>query len=148
VRPHLVSRGKTALDFVSALATFASRALNSGRRVCGHERKKDVHSPVARRLRGFTVCRLPYFTTLDGNPLEEALQDNTVSLMPEQVAFKSIFPAWRLSKTERDRRLIDLLMLGERTRDVGRLFCLSDDPISQKRCLFREDWARFRGEAG
>src|SRR5262249_44347388 len=32
---RLVRRGKDVLAFVSALATFAARAVNSGRRVCG-----------------------------------------------------------------------------------------------------------------
>jgi hypothetical protein len=81
----LVRRGKNVLDFVSALASYAARAVNSGRRVCGHERKKDVLSPVAQRLHGFVVGKLPDFSTLDGNPLEEALIDNTVSPVPEQV---------------------------------------------------------------
>jgi hypothetical protein len=82
---RLVHRGKDVLDFVSALATYAARAVNSGRRVCGHERKKDVLSPVAQRLHGFAVCTLPEFSTLNGNPLEDALADNRVSPVPEQV---------------------------------------------------------------
>src|SRR5215475_7404588 len=87
----LVRRGKNVLAFVSALATYAARAVNSGRRVCGHERKKDVLSPVAQRLHGFCVGKLPDFATLNGNPLEEALFDNTVSPVPEQVAFRLDF---------------------------------------------------------
>jgi hypothetical protein len=81
----LVRRGKDVLDFVSALANYAACAVNSGRRVCGHERAKDVMSPVAQRLHGFAVGKLPDFSTLDGSPLEEALIDNTVSPVPEQV---------------------------------------------------------------
>jgi hypothetical protein len=91
---RLVRRGKDVLAFVSALATYAARAVNSGRRVCGHERKKDVLSPVAQRLHGFYVGKLPDFSTLDGNPLEDALVDNTVSPVPDQVAFRLDFPAW------------------------------------------------------
>jgi hypothetical protein len=44
-----------------------------------------VLSPVAQRLNGFAVGKLPDFSTLDGSPLEEALIDNTVSPVPEQV---------------------------------------------------------------
>jgi hypothetical protein len=142
----LVRRGKNVLDFVSALANYAARAVNSGRRVCGHERKKDVLSPVAQRLHGFAVGKLPDFSTLDGSPLEEALFDNTVSPVPEQVAFRLDFPAWRLTHSERDRRLIDTLMLGGRTKEVSRLFGLSPGRISQKRRQFLEDWRRFCGE--
>jgi hypothetical protein len=142
----LVRRGKNVLDFVSALATYAARAVNSGRRVCGHERKKDVLSPVAQRLHGFAVGKLPDFSTLDGNPLEEALIDNTVSPVPEQVIFRIDFPAWRLTHSDRDRRLIDTLMLGGRTKEVSRLFGLSQGRISQKRRQLMEDWRRFCGE--
>ena len=142
----LVRRGKNVLAFVSALANYAARAVNSGRRVCGHERKKDVLSPVAQRLHGFAVCKLPDFSTLDGSPLEEALIDNTVSPVPEQVAFRLDFPVWRLTHSEHDRRLIDTLMLGGRTKEVSRLFGLSQGRISQKRRQFLADWRRFCGE--
>jgi hypothetical protein len=142
----LIRRGKNVLAFVSVLATYAARAVHSGRRVCGHEKAKDVLSPVAQRLHGFAVGKLPDFSTLDGSPLEEALIDNTVSPVPEQVAFRIDFPAWRLTHWERDRRLIDTLMLGERTKDVSRLFGLSQGRVSQKRRQFLEDWRRFCGE--
>src|SRR5262245_59852893 len=128
---RLVRRGKDVLQFVSALASYAARAVGCGRRVCGHERAKDVLSPVAQRRHDFAVARLPDVSTLHGNPLEEALQDNTVSPIPEQVAFKIDFPAWRGTYADRDRRLIDLLMLGERTVDVSRAFGLSPARISQ-----------------
>jgi hypothetical protein len=82
---RLVRRGKDVLNFVSALAAYAARAVHSGRRVCGHERKQEVLSPVAQRLHGFAVGKLPDFSTLTGSPLEEALQDNTASPVPEQV---------------------------------------------------------------
>ena len=102
-------------------------------------------SPLARRRRGFAVGRLPHFSTLHGNPLDEALQDNTASPVPEQVAFKIDFPAWRLTHPGRDRRLIDRLMLGERTLDVSRAFGLSPARIAQKRREFRDDWLAFCG---
>jgi hypothetical protein len=142
----LVRRGKNVLAFVSALANYAARAVNSGRRVCGHERKKDVLSPVAQRLHGFAVGKLPDFSTLDGSPLEEALIDNTQTPPDEQAAFRIDFPAWRLTHSDRDRRLIDTLMLGGRTKEVSRLFGLSPGRISQKRRQFLEDWRRFCGE--
>jgi hypothetical protein len=143
---RLVRRGKQVLQFVSALATFAARAVNSGRRVCGHEKAKDVMSPVAQKKHGFVVGRLPDFSTLNGTPLEEALMDNTVSPVPDQVAFRLDFPVWRLSHWERDRRLIDALMLGERTKDVSEMFGLSQGRISQKRREFLEDWRRFTAD--
>jgi hypothetical protein len=155
----LVQKGKNVLDFVSALANYAARAVNSGRRVCGHERKKDVLSPVARRLHGFTIESLPQATSTSHECLyasphgqalldafEERLHDNTVTPPPDQAAFRIDFPAWRLTHSERDRRLIDMLMLGGRTKEVSEMFGLSQGRISQKRRQFLEDWRRFCGE--
>jgi hypothetical protein len=157
----LVSRGKNVLAFVSALAMYAARAVQSGRRVCGHERKQEVLSPVARRLHGFAVEALPQATTASHERLyasphgqerldafEERLRDNTQTPPDEQAAFRIDFPAWRLTHSERDRRLIDTLMLGGRTKEVSRLFGLSPGRISQKRRQFLQDWRRFCGEAG
>jgi hypothetical protein len=155
----LVRRGKDVLAFVSALANYAARAVNSGRRVCGHERKRDVLSPVAQRLHGFAVEALPQATSTSHESLyasphgqalldafEERLHDNTITPPPDQAAFRIDFPAWRLTHSERDRRLIDTLMLGGRTKEVSRLFGLSPGRISQKRRQFLEDWRRFCGE--
>src|SRR5262245_4002777 len=155
----LVRRGKNVLDFVSALATYAARAVHSGRRVCGHERKKEVLSPVAQRLHGFAIEALPQATSTSHEHLyasphgqerldafEERLRDNTQTPPDEQAAFRIDFPAWRLTHSERDRRLIDTLMLGGRTKEVSRLFGLSQGRISQKRRQFLEDWRRFCGE--
>ena len=142
---RLVEKGKDPLQFPTTLAAYAARAVRSGRRLCGQERSKDALSPLAQRRHGFTVGRLPHFGTLHGNPLDEALRDNTASPVPEQVAFKIDFPAWRLTHPDRDRRLIDRLMLGERTLDVSRAFGLSPARIAQKRREFRDDWLAFCG---
>jgi hypothetical protein len=142
---RLAEKGKDPLAFPTTLAAYAARAVRSGRRLTGQERSKDAMSPLARRRRGFAVGRLPHFSTLHGNPLDEALRDNTVSPVPEQVAFKIDFPAWRLTHPGRDRRLIDRLMLGERTLDVSRAFGLSPARVAQKRREFRDDWLAFCG---
>src|SRR5690606_14588437 len=121
---RLVRRGKDALQFVGALVDYAARAVSSGRRVCGHEKAKDALSPVARRRGGFTGSRLSDSGTPHGSPLEEALRDNTASPVPEQVAFRIDFPAWHHGHADRDRRLIDRLMVGEGTLEVSRAFGL------------------------
>lgn len=144
----LVRRGKNVLAFVSTLATYAARAAHSGRRVCGHERARDVLSPVAQRRGGFALECLPDFSTLNGSPLEEALRDNSQTAVPDQVHFRLDFPAWRCTRTARDRRLIDALMLGERTSEVAHQYGLSPARISQLRSDFCQDWQRFCGEAG
>jgi hypothetical protein len=156
VRLH--QRGKDPARFVSAIATYAARAVRSGRRVCGHEKANDVLSPVAQRRHGFAVEPLPYSTSTSHDRLyglpsgqeaqdafEERLHDNTVTPPPEQAAFRIDFPAWRLTRSERDRRLVDELIAGGRTKDVSATFGISPGRVSQLRRDFMEDWNRFTG---
>jgi hypothetical protein len=63
--------------------------------------------------------------------------------VPEQVAFRLDFPAWRRTRCERDRGILDDLMAGERTGDVARRHGLSAGRVSQLRREFRDDWLRF-----
>ena len=60
-----------------------------------------------------------------------------------QVSFRLDFPAWLLTRTDRDRRVVEDLMLGERTLDVARKFGLSPARISQLRREFKQDWQLF-----
>ena len=143
---RLTRRGKDASRFVTALAGFAARAARSGRRLCGQERARDVLSPAAQRRHGFAVGRLPDVSTLDGNPWDEALIDNTQSPIPDQACFRCDFPAWRGSRTDRDRRVIDALLRGERTQDVAREYGLSPSRVSQLRREFHDDWLTFCDE--
>jgi hypothetical protein len=62
---------------------------------------------------------------LNGNVFDEALAENTRSEVPDQVAFRCDFPAWCRTRTDRDRRLIEDLMTGERTLDVSSRYGLS-----------------------
>jgi hypothetical protein len=152
----LVERGKDATQFVSALASFAARAVLSGRRLCGQLPAKDVLSEVAQRRHGFTVQALPQTTrhpfeevyaSVQGqrhiDALEEMLRDNTVTPPPDQAAFRIDFAAWRRTRTERDRRLMADLMLGERTSHVSRKYGITAGRVSQLRRDFHDDWLRF-----
>jgi hypothetical protein len=142
---RLAERGKDATRFPGALAIYAARAVRAGRRLCGQERAKDVLSPTAQRRRQFVVESLPDFSTLSSNPLTEALCDNMQTPPPEQAAFRCDFPAWLQTRSERDRRLAENLMRGERTQDVSSRFGLSPARISQLRRDFHDDWQRFCG---
>jgi hypothetical protein len=143
---RLAERGKDASRFPSALARFAARAVRSGRKLAGMDRAKDVLSPQARQRQGFAVGKLPDYSALDGSPLAEALHDNTQSPVVEQVCFRLDFPPWRASHAERDRRLLDDLMLGERTLDVAGKYGLSPGRVSQLRREFLLDWRRYVSE--
>jgi hypothetical protein len=143
---RLDERGKDAARFPTALASYAARAVRSGRRACGQERGRDALSPSAQRRYGFLVSTLPGVSTLSDNPLAEALADNTRTPPDQQCAFRLDFPAWRLTRAERDRRIIDDLMAGERTSDVAGRHGLSPGRVSQLRREFHDDWARFCAE--
>jgi hypothetical protein len=144
---RLAEKGKDATAFPSVLATYAAKAVNNGRRLCGQEKPKDVLSPTAQRLQGFTISPLPEDHGPNCSAFNEVLFDNTRTPVPEQVSFRLDFPAWRLTRCERDRRLIDDLMMGERTKDVADRYGLTAGRISQLRRDFQQDWTRFCGEA-
>ena len=142
----LAQRGKDVARFPSALAAFAARAVKSGRRLCRMESGQDALSPRARARRGFRVERLPDFSTPSGDPLADALADNTVTPVAEQVAFRLDFPAWLATLGGRDRRVALDLMVGERTRDVARKYGRSPGRVSQLRRRLHDDWKRYHGE--
>jgi hypothetical protein len=140
---RLAERGKDAARFPTALATFAARAVRSGRRLAGMDRSKDVLSPLAQQRQGFAVGKLPDCSSLNGSPLDEALHDNTKSPPDQQAMFRIDFPSWRASRTERDRRVLDDLLLGERTLDVAGKYGLSPGRVSQLRRELHDDWEHF-----
>jgi len=143
---RLAERDKDATQFPSVLASYAARAVKSGRRLCRQEKAKDALSPRAQTRHSFVVCPLPNRSTLEGNIFDEALRDNTQTEVPDQVAFRLDFPVWRAMYAERDRRLIDDLMAGERTFDLARAYGISPARISQKRREFHRAWQQFHGD--
>src|SRR5262249_23788275 len=158
---RLTEQGKDVFAFPMAFASLVARAVRSGRRLCGQERSRDVLSFVAQQRHAFRVERLPATTRsphehLYADPhgqalldvFEERLRDNTLTPVPDQAAFRSDFPLWRSTRSERDRRVIDALMAGGRTKDVSRMFGLSPGRVSQLRRDCMEDWRRFVEEVG
>jgi hypothetical protein len=155
----LAERGKDATRFPAAFATLAARAVRCGRRLCGHERAREVLSPVAQRRYGFRVEHLPastrsphehLYATPDGQALldafEERLRDNILTPVPDQVAFRVDFPDWLRTLTGRERRMVRAMARNERTKDLSKQFELSPGRISQLRREFRDDWLRYHGE--
>jgi hypothetical protein len=158
---RVAQQGRDAGEFVTALATFAARAVNSGRRLCGMEKARDVLSPVAQQRHRFAVEQLPASTATSHEALhgdvhgqrqqdafEERLRDNTRTPVPEQAAFRIDFPAWLRTLTARERRLIRAMARNERTLDLSRQFAVSPGRISQLRRAFHADWERFCADPG
>jgi hypothetical protein len=158
---RLVEKGRNPLDFPSALATFAARAVKSGRRLTGQERSRDAMSPLAQHRHRFKVEALPRSTrrsfeevylSAHGQKamgvLEERLTDNTMTTPPEAAAFRIDFPDWLRTRSDRDRRLIEDMMRDERTTDLAHKHGLTAGRISQLRREFMADWDRFTGADG
>jgi hypothetical protein len=144
---RLAEQGKDAAQFPTMLATFAARAVKSGRRLCGKESAKDALSSTAQRRHGFQVLNLPVGYHPVREALKYALTDNTATPPDEQACFRIDFPAWLGTRTERDRRVVQDLMQGERAFDVSRKYGMSRSRVSQMRRAFHDDWTRFCGEA-
>ncbi len=156
---RLVQRGKDPTRFPSALATFAARAVNSGRKLAGMDKAKDVLSPRAQKEKGFTVKPLPAMTRRcfhdiyalvrgqqELDAYEDRLRDNRVSPPDEQAAFRLDFPCFLSGLTERDRNLALYLSLGHGTKTAAAKFGVSPARVSQKRRELHQDWRRFHGE--
>jgi DNA-directed RNA polymerase specialized sigma24 family protein len=143
---RLAERGKDAAGFVRTLATLAARSVRSGRRVCGQEKAGDVLSPIAQNRYDFAVGTLPEVETLTDNPLMEALHDNTVSPVPDQVCFRVDFAQWLATLTPRNREIAQDMALRYATWELSQKYGISPSRISQLRRAFHDDWTRFCGE--
>jgi hypothetical protein len=144
---RLAEQGKDATRFASVLATFAARAVYSGRSLARSSNAKDVLSRSAQRRHGFAVGRLPDISTLNGNPLFDALHDNTRSPVPDQVAFRFDFPAWLASLGSRNRSIAQDMAQGLCTGELADAYGLSPARVSQLRREFHDDWQIFCGES-
>lgn len=146
---RLARQGKDAAAFPTALASFASRHVKSGRCLGGTENTRDALSPTARLRRAFGVEQLPDSRTSDRSSWQEALADNTQSPVPEQVVFRVDFPTWLLTLTDRDHRVVEQMALGHRTLDLATSFGVSPARVSQLRRQFYHSWQQFaEGQEG
>jgi hypothetical protein len=142
---RLAERGKDAAKFPSVLAVFAARRVRGGRRLCSKEKSKDVLTRSAQVRHGFTVVSLPAGSRLGDSVFDQALQDNMQTPIPDQVCFRCDFPSWQGTRSDRDRRLIDDLMIGSRTGEVASKHGLSPARVAQLRRELHDDWERFCG---
>jgi hypothetical protein len=156
---RLVEQGKDINDFVMVLADYAVRHVRSGRRLCGQEKAKDVLSPRAQRLKGFTVERLPSSILRSHNALysdphsqdlidafEERLKDNTQSPIPYQAAFRIDFPCWLSQLGQRNREIAEDMAKDYGTSELSQKHNISPGRISQLRRELHADYLRFQGE--
>jgi hypothetical protein len=146
-------------DFVSTLADFAVRHVRSGRRLCRQLKAKDVFSPRAQHRGAFHVEPLACstrrsFEQIHGDPhgqermdvMEERLEDNTRSPVPDQAAFRIDYPTWLSQLGSRNRAIAEDMSLDLGTFELADKHRVSAGRISQLRREFCKDWRRFHGE--
>ena len=156
---RLAELGKDATQFPTALATYAARAVKSGRRLCGQEPAKDVMSGIAQQRHGFKVEALPsttlasleilYSTPLGQemqDALEERLRDNSVTPVPDQAAFRIDWPRFVKTLTGRDRWLAEFLGLGHSGKKAADKFNLSPCRVTQIRQQWCREWRASQGD--
>jgi len=143
---RLVQKGRNPAEFISALARYGVRAVNSGRRACGQERANDCLSRHCQQFRQPMSLRQPRTRIPDENVIEEALCDNTQTPVPDQVQFRCDFREWEKRLPTVKQRLVKGLALGHRTKDLAAEFGLSSARISQLRKEFSEEYAAFCGD--
>ena len=156
---RLTKRGKDVTQFVSALASYAARAVSSGRRLCGQLPSKDVLSDVAQRRHGFTVQALPQgtrhpfeevYASVQGqrhiDALEEMLRDNTVTPPPDAAAFRVDWPLFLVGLTQRDQDLALFLSLGQSGKAAAAKFGLSPGRVTQLRQQWCREWRACQGD--
>lgn len=156
---HLKARDRNPSQFPTMLATFAVLHVKDDRHVGGRSSSRDALSRKAQQRRGFTVEYLPATTRTSFEEryadvggqrrqdiLEECLQDDTRTPVPDQVAFKLDFPAFLHTLTERDRCMAVALAEGHAATQVAARFGLTVGRITQKRQEWRREWHNFQGE--
>ena len=142
---RLVRAGKEGLAYATPLANYAIRQVIAGRRVGSKQNLCDVSSVVAQRRQGFTLRTLPSESS-EPNIWSEILADDTLTPVPDQVAFRLDFPAWLRIQNRRKRELAKFLAVGNTATEAARRFRVSLPRISQIRNELRVSWQEFQAE--
>ena len=138
----LAARGKRPEEFATTLALRCSQAVRAGRQLAGCDPAGDALSRVAAVRHGVRVAHLGRGGLPGG--LMDLLADPRVPV-PESVAFRIDFPAWRARIGGRKRLVLDALAGGDRAGEVAAKFGLSPGRVSQLRREFLDDWLAFHG---
>ena len=142
---RLSELGKLDVAYASPLARFGVARFRAGRRIGSRQNAGDVFSGAAQRRVGFSLVSL--HSTCSGSEIwEEALADDTLTPIPDQVAFRLDFPAWLQGLSRRDRKLAKFLALGNTPSEAARQFAVSRARVSQLRKELQASWQAFQGE--
>lgn len=104
---------------------YSIRQTRAGRKAEGESRAKDVHKNAHRGRVSFEHAELKHFAS-DDTPI------------PDQVSFRLDVPAFLSTLTDRQRRMAELLMMGNTTSEVAREVGVTPGRVSQFRSEFLE----------
>jgi hypothetical protein len=143
----LVRRGKRPQDFVLALARFAAKAVLAGRRTAGGFNSRELAQ------RGQVRANAPRLVSLNSrrtrtSPLWKDVLVESRAFPPADVAATRLdFAVWRKTLSERQRQIVDQLIVGEQAQMIARQSGVSAARISQIRRELSASWQAFQGEA-
>ncbi len=130
-----------------SLASFAIRAVRSGRRMGASLNINDVSSNYCQRRLGI---RTTPFCMIDQNGekwAESLIADERAR--PDQLVMARIdFSEWLQTLKPLHRKVAEHLSLGESTHSTARIFNLTPGRISQIRRLLEQSWLSFQTEDG
>ena len=141
---NLVRQKKLDRVYAGNIATFAVKAVNSGRRVGGHQNRKDVLSPTAQKTKNITMASLSPWSTPDNTWRDLLLESKRVS-PADQACFNVDFHEWLKSWPERHRQIIAALAAGHRGKAVARMFGVTEGRVCQIRARYRRSWEQMQG---
>jgi DNA-directed RNA polymerase specialized sigma24 family protein len=143
---RLAQRGKNAAAFPTVLASYAVRHVRGGRRLCGSGDGRGGLEPAAIKRHDLAFQMLKDLARFHGEVWKETLQDNTRSSPGDSAAFRVDFSQWLSTLGERDRHLVNDLLVGERPSAVAERLAISRARVSQLRRSLRQGWLRFHEE--
>jgi hypothetical protein len=139
---RLVELGKTNIAYASALARYGVAQVRSGRKVGGKLNVRDVSSEYAQRRKGFGVARLDRYDEEEQGWQEIVVEDRHAG-PAEVVATKIDFGDWLKMLTSKQRKIANMLAVGETTNAVATKVGVTDGRVSQIRRELMEAWEAF-----
>lgn len=127
----LIRQGRGSEDgIIKSCLWYSIRQTRAGRKAEGESRAKDVHKNAHRGRVSFEHAELKHFAS-DDTPI------------PEIVSFRIDVPAFLGTLTDRQRRMAELLMMGNTTSEVAREIGVTPGRVSQFRSEFYELFTVF-----
>ena len=142
---RLVELGKADVAYASPLARYGVAQVRDGRKVGASLNIRDVLSKHCQQRKNVIVERLDHFDEEENAWSEAIVEDRTAG--PADIArVRCDFSDWLKSLKRRDRRIAEVLAVGERTQNVAKRFKVSAGRGSQLRRELAESWRAFVGD--